>query len=92
MQAASVTVSNTATKIVGAGAPIAGAGAQRVLVQNRHATDALVIGGSGVTASTGYAISAGQTLDLGNVDPGTGAIYAIRGGSVDVTAQILALP
>ena len=92
MQAASVLVSNTPAKLVGAGAPIGGAGSQRVLIQNRHATDALVIGASNVTNSTGYAIPAGQTLDLGNVDPGTGTIYGIRGAANDITAHVLSLP
>ena len=89
MQAASVTVSSTPVRLVGAGASIADAGSQNVMIRNSHATDALVVGGSGVTAANGYAIAAGQTLDLGNLEPGD-VVYAVRGGPNDIVAQILA--
>jgi hypothetical protein len=84
---ASVVVGSTATRLVGGGS--IAAGAQRVLIKNTHATDKLIIGGPGVAANNGYGIDAGQSLDVGDLEPND-AIWAIRGGSNDITAQILA--
>jgi hypothetical protein len=53
-----------------------------------HATDKLLIGGPGVTAATGFAINAGETLDIGDLEPGD-VVYAIRGASADITAHLL---
>jgi hypothetical protein len=92
MIAASVTVSSTPVRLIGPGSGIGGAGGQRVLIRNSHATDALVIGGSGVAANNGYAIAAGQSLDLGNRDPGADAVWAVRGATNDIVAQVLVLP
>ncbi len=86
MISAAVTVSSTATRLVGAGAVVAAG--QKVLVKNTHATDKLVLAGSGVTAANGFGVDAGQTLDIGNIDAGD-VVWAIRGGSADITAQIL---
>jgi hypothetical protein len=81
-----VVVGSTATKLVGAGTNAAAA--QNVKIRNTHATDALVIGPAGVTAATGFKILAGETLDIGNLDPGD-VVYAIRGASADITAHLL---
>jgi hypothetical protein len=95
MQSATVTVSSTPTKLVGTGAPVQGG--NRVLIRNSHATDAVVIGGSGVAANNGFAIPAGTTLDLGGFQPGldiggpSDVLYAIRGGSADIAVQVLCL-
>jgi hypothetical protein len=98
MISATVTVSSAAIPIVGVGAAVKGG--QRVLIKNTHATDKLIIGGSGVAANNGYGIDAGQTLDIGAFLPGlnigapareTDAVYAIRGGSADIAAQVLAI-
>lgn len=62
-----------------------------MLVKNTHATDKLIIGGaSGVASNNGYGIDAGQTLDLGYVAPGD-TVWAIRGASADINAQVLVL-
>ena len=86
MQAAQVTVGATPVKLIGAGT--VAAGGQKVLIKNTHASDKLLVGGSNVAANNGYGIDAGQTLDLGNLDPGD-VVWAIRGGSADINAQIL---
>jgi hypothetical protein len=96
MQSATAVVSSTATKLVGRGAPVQGG--QRVLIKNTHATDKLVIGGSGVTAGNGYSIPANSSLDLGGFQPGLNLggpaddLYGIRGGSADITVEMLVLP
>jgi hypothetical protein len=88
IQAVTVLVGSTATRLVGgSGAPVAGAGGQKVLVKNTHATDKLIIGGSGVTAANGFGIDAGVTFDLGNLEPND-VVYAVRGGSADISAQV----
>jgi hypothetical protein len=84
--AASVTVSTTPIRLVGAGS--LSAGGQKVLVKNTHASDKLIVGGSNVAANNGYGIDAGQTLDLGNLEP-TDALWAVRGGAADIVAQVL---
>jgi hypothetical protein len=84
--AATVVVGATATKLIGAGVLITGG--QMIKIKNTHATDKLIVGGSNVAANNGYGIDAGQTLDLGNLDVGD-VVYAIRGGSADISAQVL---
>ncbi len=79
-----VTVSTTAVALNGADTGPSGAG---VTVKNTHATDALVLGGSDVTASTGFSLVAGATITI----PLTFGeqVYAIRGASADITAHVL---
>lgn len=86
MIAASITVSSTPIRLVGSGAVVAAG--QRVLIKNTHATEKLIIGGSGVTAGNGFSIDGAQTLDLGNLEPND-SVWAVRGASTDVVAQIL---
>ena len=88
MQAASVVIGAAATRIVGNGAVVPGG--NKVLVRNSHASDLLLVGhSSAVAANNGFGVPAGQTLDLGLVGPGD-VVWAIRGASADITAQILA--
>ncbi|MDG4796207.1 hypothetical protein [Micromonospora sp. WMMD1082] len=61
----------------------------RLVVKNTHATDALVLGDASVTAGAGFALAAGQTLDL-KLSAGE-QVYAIRGASADITAHVLRL-
>lgn len=84
--AASITVSSTAVKLVGSGAVVAAG--QSVKIKNTHATDKLIIGGSNVAANNGFGIDGGQIFDLGNLEPGD-VVYAIRGGSNNIDAQVL---
>jgi hypothetical protein len=85
--AATVTVSSTPVRLVGAGSVVAAG--QRVLIKNTHATDKLIIGGSSaVAANNGFGIDGAQTLDIGNIEPGD-AVWAIRGGSNNIDAQVL---
>lgn len=81
-----VTVSTTAVPLQPAESGVAGG---RLFIKNSHATDALVLGASDVTASTGFALAAGVTLDvpysLGE------RIYAVRGASADIVAHVLRL-
>ena len=88
MQAATVTVGAAATRLVGERATVGGAGGQRVLIKNTHATDKLIIGGPNVAGNNGFGIDAGQIFDLGNLEPGD-SVYGIRGGSADIAAQVL---
>jgi hypothetical protein len=83
---ATVVVGATATKLVGAGVLITGG--QKVLIKNTHATDKLIVGGANVAANNGFGIDAGAVLDLGNLDAGD-VVYAIRGASADINAQVL---
>jgi hypothetical protein len=84
--AASVTVSSTPIRLVGAGSIVAAA--LSVRIKNTHATEKLIIGGPGVTAANGFAIDGGQTFDFGNLDA-SDSVWAVRGGSVDVVAHVL---
>jgi hypothetical protein len=85
--AASIKVGKTPVQIVGGGgAPLGGA---RVLIQNRSSSGELVIGGPDV-ADGGWSIDAGQQLDIGAFPAGS-ELWAVRGGSTDVTAQVLAI-
>jgi hypothetical protein len=64
---------------------------QRVLIRNDHATDKLIIGASSsLTATTGFAIPAGTSLDLGTLLAGEG-LWAVRAGTNDIAAQVLVL-
>ena len=65
-----VAVGTTATKIVGAGAPVSGAGAQSVKLRNSGAADVFV-GGAGVTTGTGFPIAPSAVLDSEIWIPGT---------------------
>lgn len=60
-----------------------------LIVKNTHATDALILGPVSVTAGTGFSLAAGATLTvrLGYGD----VLWAIRGGSNDITAHVLRL-
>lgn len=79
-----VTVSTVAVALNPAEAGAAGA---TLIVKNTHATDALVLGASDVTDTTGYSLSAGATL---TVALGYGErLYGIRGASADITAHVL---
>jgi hypothetical protein len=60
-----------------------------VLIKNTHATDKLIIGGSNVAANNGFGIDALQTFDIGNLQPND-AVWAVRGGTNDIVAQVLA--
>ena len=57
--AGQVVVSTAAVALNGADTGVSGA---KVTVKNTHATDALVLGASDVTPSTGFALAAGATL------------------------------
>jgi hypothetical protein len=87
MQHGVVSVGTTATKIVGAGAPVAGAGSQSVKIRNSGAAD-VFIGGAGVTTTTGFPVAASTVLDLQNVEPGDTIFGVVASGSINV--QVLA--
>jgi hypothetical protein len=79
-----VTVSTTAVALHPTESGVAGG---RLLIRNTHASDSLVLGASDVTASTGFALEAGEVLD---VDYSLGErVYAVRGGSADIVAHVL---
>lgn len=56
-------------------------------VKNTHATDALVLGASDVTANTGFSLAAGITIAV-TLTAGE-QLYAIRGAAADITAHVL---
>ncbi len=60
-----------------------------VYIRNHHATDDLVVGGADVTAGTGFAIAAGDSLWI-PIDDAT-KIYAIRGAAADVAYSALVI-
>jgi hypothetical protein len=74
---ASVTVGATATRLDNAPGLSQG---QKLAIRNTHATDALILGGSGVTAAAGYALPAGQQLTITREE-----IYGVRGGAANIT-------
>lgn len=79
-----VTVSTTAVALNGTDTGVSGT---VVTVKNTHATDALVLGASDVTASTGFSLAAGATL---TVELSAGEqLYGIRGAAADITAHVL---
>jgi hypothetical protein len=86
--AAAVTVSSTPVRLVGAG--VVAAGGQRVLIKNTAsvAADKLIIGGANVASNNGFGIDAGQTLDIGNLEPND-VVWAVRGATTDIIAQVL---
>jgi hypothetical protein len=61
----------------------------RLVIRNSHATDALVLGPSGVTPSTGFGLAAGGVIVV--EVPSGEQIFAIRGAAADVTAHVLRL-
>ncbi|MEU4590003.1 hypothetical protein [Micromonospora aurantiaca (nom. illeg.)] len=84
VSAAQVVVSSTATALNTDTGPVSGG---RLIVKNTHATDALVLGDASVAAGTGFALAAGLTLEI-RLSAGE-QVYAIRGGSADITAHVL---
>lgn len=58
-----------------------------LVVRNSHASDAVALGGSGVTVETGFQLAAGATVTvhLGSGD----RLYGIRGAAADVTVHVL---
>jgi hypothetical protein len=81
-----VTVSTTAVALNPAESGVAGG---RLIVKNTHTADALVLGASDVTASTGFALAFGVTLEI-PYSYGE-RVYAIRGASADIVAHVLRL-
>ena len=91
MIASSVTVGSTPVPIAGFGAAVTQG--QSIRIKNTSSTSKLIIGGPDVAADGGFSIDAGETLDVGSVGAGaaTDVVWAVRGGSADVVAQVLAL-
>jgi hypothetical protein len=79
-----IVVSTTAVALNGADTGVSGA---TVTVKNTHATDALVLGASDVTASTGFSLAAGVTQAF-TLTSGE-QLYAVRGAAADITAHVL---
>lgn len=85
LQAAQVVVSSTATALNAADSDTVSG--TTIVIKNTHATDALVLGDSGVAAGTGFSLAAGATLTL---SLGAGdRVYGIRGSTNDITAHVL---
>lgn len=64
-----------------------GVSGTKLIVKNSHATDAVVLGDSTVTSSTGFSLAAGATA---TVELAHGEIlYGIRGAAADVTVHVL---
>jgi len=61
----------------------------QLIIRNTHATDALVLGPSGVAAGTGFGLAAGGVVVL-DVPYGE-QVFAIRGAAADITAHVLRL-
>jgi hypothetical protein len=53
----------------------------RIAIKNTHATDALVLGPSNVTAADGFALTAGATIELDLADGDL--VFGIRGAAAD---------
>lgn len=85
VSAAQVTVSTTAVALNPAESGVAGG---RLFVKNSHGTDDLVLGPGDVTASSGFALGFGETLET-PYSYGE-RIYAITAGA-DVVAHVLRL-
>lgn len=79
-----VTVSSAAVALNGADTGVSGTS---VTVKNTHATDALVLGPSDVTAASGFSLAAGASLTLALTSGEQ--LYGIRGASADITAHVL---
>ena len=76
-----VTVSSTAVVIVAANSK-----RTSLIIQNRHATDTLFVGATGVTIANGLGIAAGLSMTFVNVQA---AIFGIRGASADIDVRYL---
>jgi hypothetical protein len=62
----------------------------KMWVRNTHATDGVALGGSGVTAATGFRVAFGVTV--GPIELAGGEqLFAIRTGTNDVTVDVLRL-
>lgn len=81
---AQVTVSTTAVALNTEGGSVGGT---KLAVKNAHATDAVALGASGVTASTGFQLAAGGTLAV-ELSHGE-QLFGIRTGSTDATVHVL---
>lgn len=81
-----ITVSTTAVALNPAESGVAGG---RLIVKNTHASDALVLGASNVTSSTGFSLAFGATLEI-PYSYGE-QVYAVRGASADIVAHVLRL-
>lgn len=83
-----VTVSTTAVALNAAETDTVGGTV--LFVKNTDATNGAALGGSGVTAGTGYRVPAGVTV--GPLELPTGEqLYAIRTGAADVVVDVLRL-
>lgn len=60
---------------------------QKIVVKNSHATDAVILGPSGVTTTTGLSLAAGATVTV-ELGPGE-VLYGIRSGSNTITTHVL---
>lgn len=80
-----VTVSTTAVALNGAESDTVSG--SRLIVKNTDSADALVFGASDVTASTGFSLAAGATLDVAL--PSGEQLYAIRAAEADIVAHVL---
>lgn len=61
-----------------------------LFVRNTDATNGVALGGSGVTAGTGYRMAAGVTVGPLELPSGE-QLYAIRTGGADVVVDVLRL-
>lgn len=86
VSAAQVTVGATAVALNPAESGVAGG---RLYVKNSDDAELLVLGPSDVTASSGFALGFGETLEI-PYSYGE-RIYAVRGGSADIVAHVLRL-
>jgi hypothetical protein len=82
-----VTVSATAVAL---NTEVGAVSGTRLLIKNRHATDSVDLGGSGVTAGAGYELKpADPPLEL--FLPHGEQIYAIRSAAADVVVHVIRL-
>lgn len=82
-----ITVSNTAVALNPPDSGPVSGGRVRIKNTNTNAADTLILGDSGVTASTGYALAGGESVEmtLGSGDQ----VYGIRGTAADVNVHVL---
>lgn len=66
--------------------PVSG-GRIRIKNTNAAAADTLILGDAGVTASTGFALAGGESVEivLGSSDQ----VYGVRGTAADVSVHVL---
>ena len=83
---ARITVSNTPVRLDIA-APADNVRGHKVIIKNTHGADDLVLGGPTVAAGTGFRLAFGQTITVELGDPES--LYGIRGGTNDITADVL---